>query len=304
MTDAGIRDEDPQGRLTTYPGLIKAEGLAKSGKLDAAAQEVIEHLRRNPDEPQGLAKLGEFAMRLGGLGQAEHFLRQAIRRGANQFEVRGNLASVLNQQERLEEARMLFEALWEESRDPGVASLLAATLDKLGRHSEAGAILERLVADYPAWLAYRISYGHHLRAAGRVDEAIASYRKATEIDIECGEAWWGLASIKRRVFTDADVDAMQQGLKIAIDERNSAPLHFALARSLHDRQRHAEAFDHYREGNRQRAESIGYDARELTAEIEEIERTVTTSFMASLPEVSATDSTPVFIVSLPRSGST
>lgn len=65
---------------------------------------------------------------------------------------------------------------------------------------------------------------------------------------------------------------MRRALAIAIDVRNSAPLHFALARALHDRGDHAEAFDHYVEGNRQRAESLGYDARELTAEVAEVER--------------------------------
>src|SRR3546814_19985405 len=63
--------------------------------------------------------------------------------------------------------------------------------------------------------------------------------------------------------TDADIETMRKGLNVAIDIRNSAPLHFALGRALHDRKHYAEAFDHYREGNRQRAESIGYDAREI-----------------------------------------
>ncbi|SNS66823.1 tetratricopeptide repeat-containing sulfotransferase family protein [Sphingopyxis indica] len=292
------------GTVTTYSALTKADELAAAGRLEAAAQRVIEHLRRHPDEPKGLAKLGELAMLLGALGQAEQFLRSAILRGENGIGVRRNLASVLNQQERLDEARAMFEALAEESDDPTIAALHALALDKLGRADEARAILEQLIEAHPDQPHYRISHGHILRAAGQVDEAVAAYRKAAEIDYECGEAWWGLASIKSRIFTDADIETMRKGLNVAIDIRNSAPLHFALGRALHDRKHYAEAFDHYREGNRQRAESIGYDARELTDEVAEIEQVVDRNFIASLPEAPAGDATPVFIVSLPRSGST
>lgn len=292
------------GAVTTYPALIKADKLAGDGKFDAAAQHVIAHLRQHPEEPQGLAKLGELAMFLGGLGQAEHFLRLAIARGANQFDVRRNLASVLNQQERLEEASVLLDALTRESDDPQLKGLYALTLDKMGRGDEARTMLEGLIEEYPSRTPFWISYGHNLRAAGRVDDAVAAYRRATEIDYECGEAWWSLASIKSRVFTDADIDTMQQGLKIAIDDRNSAPLHFALARALHDRKRYAEAFEHYREGNRQRADSIDYNAQELTDEIAELERLITRDFIRALPTDGQDESVPIFIVSLPRSGST
>lgn len=302
----GRRDAtaSPAGTVTAYPGLIKADRLAAEGKFDSAANEVIDHLRRNPDEPQGLAKLGELAMQLGALGQAEHFLRRAIARGDTRFELRRNLASVVNQQERLDLSCAMFAELAEESGDPGFLAMQAATLEKLGRNDESRAIFETLVERHPDNPYYWIPYGHILRAAGRVDDAIVAYRRATTIDYECGEAWWALASIKSKVFNDADVEAMRRGIKVAIDERNSAPLHFALARALHDRGRFAEAFDHYREGNRQRAAGIGYDARELTEEVAELERVVTADFIAALPDAAPGDSVPIFIVSLPRSGST
>jgi hypothetical protein len=89
-----------------------------------------------------------------------------------------------------------------------------------------------------------------------------------------------------------------------VDVRNSAPLHFALARALHDQGRFEEAFAHYSEGNRQRAESLKYDARELTAEVTEVERAVDETFVARLGGGAVGESTPIFIVSLPRSGST
>lgn len=293
-----------QGTLSGYPALSEAADLLAENKLDAAAQRTIVHLRQHPDEPRGLALLGEIAMRLGALGQSEHFLRRALARGARGLEVRRNLAAVLNQQERLGEANALFEAIETESDDPAVPAIRALILDKLGRTDEAMALHERLTAAHGDKPHHWISYGHALRAAGRVDDAIRAYRSAITADDECGEAWWGLASIKARVLDDADIEAMRAAIGIAIDERNSAPLHFALARALHDRKRYAEAFDHYAEGNRQRADGIGYDARELSAEVAETERIADQAFISSLAEEPVGDATPIFIVSLPRSGST
>ena len=198
----------------------------------------------------------------------------------------------------------MFELQERESSDPALPAIRALILDKLGRHDEAIALKERLVRSYGDRPQHWISYGHSLRAAGRVAEAVEAYRKAIDADFEFGEAWWGLAGIKKRVLTDDDIEEMRRAIAIAIDVRNTAPLHFALARALHDRGRYEEAFAHYFEGNSQRAESLRYDRRELTAEVAEIERSVGPAFLEALGSQAVGDSTPVFIVSLPRSGST
>lgn len=294
--------------IRAHPALGQAERLVEEGRLEQAAQLVMRHLRQHPGDPRGLAQLGKIAMLLGALGQSEQFLRQALARGASDLETRRTLASVLNQQERLDEALSMFEALERDSGDAVFPARRAAILDKLGRSGEALAIHERLATANPDQPALLIPLGHALRAAGRVPEAIDAYRKAIAADEECGEAWWGLASIKSRVFTDDDIAAMRRALAIAIDIRNIAPLHFALARALHDREQHAEAFHHYAEGNRLRAESIGYDPRELTAEVTEVERMADSAFFAAMSDAALApapaEPVPVFIVSLPRSGST
>jgi tetratricopeptide (TPR) repeat protein len=295
---------DSHSTLTAYPILSDAADLIDRGRLEQAAQRTIEHLRRFPDEPRGLGLLGLIAMQLGALGQAEHFLRRALMRGETSLDVRRNLASILNQQERLGEACSLFEGLEQESNDPALPAVRALILNKLGRYDEAIIVQETLIQAHADKPPHWIAYGHSLRATGRVEEAIEAYRRAITADVECGEAWWGLASIKRRVFTDEDIVEMRRALEDAVDVRNSAPLHFALARALHDRAEYAQAFVHYAKGNDQRAESIGYDARELTAEVAEMERAVDSAFIASLGREPVGDGSPVFIISLPRSGST
>lgn len=292
------------GIISAFPILGEAERLLDEGKPEQAAQRALTHMRQHPNEPRGLALLGNVAIHLGALGQAEHFLREAIKRGATSIEIRRQLASVLNQAERLDEARQHFEMLCKESTDPQLHSLLALVLDKLGRSSEALQMRETLAGNSQDSPHIWINYGHSLRSAGRVDEAIAAYRRATKIDFECGEAWWGLASIKKPVLTDDDIVEMKRAIDIAIDIRNSAPAHFALARAYHDRQLYAQAFEHYRIGNQQRAESIGYIASELTAEVSEVEERVDTAYIERISRSAGDGPIPVFIVCLPRSGST
>jgi len=287
-----------------YPQLTRAAGLTEEGRLEQAAQLIMHHLRQHPEEPRGLAMLGQTAMRLGALAQAEHFLRRAIARGADELPIRRELASVLNQQERLDEALAMFEVLGRESADPTLSAIRANLLEKLGRSDEALPIQESLTRAHPARPAFWISYGYGLRSAGRVPEAIEAYRRAVSADYEYGEAWWGLASIKQQVFTDEDMATMRKAITIAIDVRNSAPLHFSLARALHDRGEYEAAFVHYAEGNRQRAESLQYDARELTIEVEEVERAVDDAFLERFRGGAESENTPIFVISLPRSGST
>lgn len=294
----------PHGDVIAYSLLAKADELVAAGRYEEAAQQAIVHLRRNPDEPQGLAALGKIATLLGALGQAEHFLRAALAKGGDSRSIRRQLASVLEQQERLVEAEAMLAVLERDSEDRDVAAVRAHVLEKLGRSDEARAIQQRLTEIEPGKPANWIALGHSLRAAGDVDAAVTAYRKAATLDYEYGDAWWSLASIKRKVLTDDDVAGIRKGVAVAVDVRNSAPLHFALARALHDRGQYAEAFDHYAEANRQRADSIGYDARELTAEVAEIEQAAGPAFFDALPDARAADAVPVFIVSLPRSGST
>lgn len=299
-----MTNDPTQTGIFGFPLLADAERLFAEAQFDKAAQATMAHLRRYPDDPRGIELLGLIAMQLGALGQAEKFFRIALTKGSKASDLRRNLASVLNQQERLSESSSMFATLLEEKDHPSLRAILSVILDKLGRTDEAMAIRQQLVNQEPHNPHFHIALGHSLRAAGRVDDAISAYRKATKIDVECGEAWWGLASIKNRVFTQDDEMDIRQAIALAVDVRNSAPAHFALARALHDRGQFAEAFVHYEAGNRQRSETIGYDASELTAEVTEIERTVSSQYLGRLNRAVNAPDIPIFIVSLPRSGST
>lgn len=290
--------------IVSKPLVSQARIQIERGQFEGAAQSLMGHLRQKPGDSEALALLGKVAMKLGALGQAEQFLRQAMAIGATGYELYRDLIAVLNQQERLGEALDLIASVERQLVDPTLRSIHASILNKLGRSEQAMAMHAQFAAEQPDAPQILIAYGHVLRAAGRVDDAIAAYRSAIKADPEFGDSWWGLASIKRPVLDDTDISTMHEQLEIAIDVRNTAPLNFALARAYHDRRDFATAFKHYAEGNRLRAEGLQYDAHELTEEVAEIERTATSEFIDAMPSDPVGSGKPIFIVSLPRSGST
>jgi len=286
-----------------FPRLSEAQELLRRGLKDEASMKVMEHLRDHGNEPRGLALLGELAMDAGALVQAEQFLRRAIAFGAATYEVRRNLATVILQQDRLDEALLAFTDLEKHFDDLNITATRAQILDRLGRTEEALAVYDQVIADPRAEARHWIVYGHSLRFAGRTDEAITAYRKVVGDDPERGEAWWGLADVKSNILTDDDIEQMESALRVAVDVLNVVPLHMALGRAWHDRGEYQRAFDHYRAGKRLRAEVFKYDPDELTREVDEFIRTPVLAPRATAP-AHHSGPTPIFLISLPRSGST
>jgi len=224
--------------------------------------------------------------------------------GLQTIEVQRELASTLYQQERLGDALNAFTFLQERSADPQIAATRALILYKLDRNEEALSAHEALLKLSSSVPQYWMAYGHALRAAGRTDDAVAAYRQAISIEDEYGEAWWGIANIKSKLLTDDDIAAMEKALQTAVDSRNIVPLHFAIGRAWHDRSDYPKAFEHISAANDMRASEVRYDPEELTGEVSEFIH----SFDAEpklTASASATDGpTPIFVISMPRSGST
>jgi tetratricopeptide (TPR) repeat protein len=290
--------------LSAFPRLTQAEEELKKSHIDRAASLVMQHLREHPNDPRGTALLGSIALKSGALVQAEQFLRQALALGAAGLDVQTDLARAIYRQERLVDALNAYSYLEQQSTDPHMSGMKAAILEQLGRSEEAIAAHERLIEREPDNPAAWIGYGHGLRSAGRTDEAVAAYRRAIAIDHERGEAWWGLANIKSAVLTDQDIIAMEAALASAVDALNIAPLHFALGRALHDRREYDRAFQHFTEGSRIRSDAVDYDPLELSGEVDDYIRRFGRDFFASTAPQKVESPIPIFLISLPRSGST
>jgi tetratricopeptide (TPR) repeat protein len=291
--------------ISAYPALIEAREALDEGKHQLAAKLVIAHLRSNQAEPRGLALLGSIALATGAFRQAEGFLREAIARGADDLDVKRELARCINQQDRLEEGLALFEAIHEQDpKDRQTLATIAWIYDKFSRHDRAREIYQQLVDTHPGEAAYWVGLGLSYRAEGRTADAVEAFRRGVSAGPGMGQPWWELASIKGDVLTDEDVKALEGAIAGTTNVNDLALQHFALGRAMQQRSAHEAAFDHYREANRLLDEDIGYDPRQLTAEIDEVSGMFDADYFARLPQGGDPSEAPIFVVSLPRAGST
>jgi hypothetical protein len=150
-----------------------------------------------------------------------------------------------------------------------------------------------------------MSYGHALRTAGRQDDSVSAYRRAISMVSTLGEAYWSLANLKTFRFTDEEARAMHAALgrkDLADDDR--VHFEFALGKTLEDARSYEESFAHYAAGNALRRRSHPYSADDNADLIRRLKELFTADFFAARSGWGCPAQDPIFIVGLPRAGST
>jgi len=186
---------------------------------------------------------------------------------------------------------------------PELMQLLAAALDGAGRQHEAAAIYERLVAAAPQNPHVWLNYGHVLRMIGRLNEAVQAYRRVLAIAPGTGEAYWSLSDVKTFCFEPSDTKRLRDLLQRPLDRMNGAYVLYALAKALDQEGAYAEAFECFRRGA-DLMKSGGDETASLSAFVQRAEDVFTADFFASRASFGAQSADPIFVVGLPRSGTT
>jgi tetratricopeptide (TPR) repeat protein len=253
-----------------------------------------------------LRMLAEVAARLKRFGEAERLLALCLQLAPGFHAARHNYAHVLHRQNRgaaaLEQIDWLLERV---PGNPGYRNLKAAILAALGEHDAALRIYEQILAGFAHQSRLWMSYGHTLKTAGRSDDGVAAYRRAIELEPSLGEAYWSLANLKTFRFTAAEVAAMRGQLQRAdLGTEDRYHFEFALGKALEDESQYAESFAHYSEGNRLRRSLLNYDAEESSGRLRRSQKLFSPAFFAARSGYGCQARDPIFIVGLPRSGST
>jgi len=189
--------------------------------------------------------------------------------------------------------------------DAACRALLAAVLSKTSEIERTVRLYEDLAPEYPSQPKLWTSYGHVLKASGRQPDSIAAYRRAIELDPGLGEAWWSLANLKTVKFGSEDIDAMEAQLaRTDLGEDDRLHFEFALGKALEDARRYEGSFLHYDRGNRLRLETAHYDPLSSTVNLRRSQRVLTREFFAARAGLGCPAPDPIFIVGLPRAGST
>jgi tetratricopeptide (TPR) repeat protein len=286
------------------PELTDANVARAADRLDAAEAMVRRHLRQAPRDVAALRMLADLAGRRGEAAEAERCLTEALESAPGDAAARRDLARLLCLQERVAEAMPLIERLLAtEPRNSSYLCLKAQALRLDGRTQEAIVLMEELVAECPGDVQAWLILGNTLREVGQQARAIASFRCALDAQPAFGEAYWSLANLKTFRFADSDVAAMR--LQLARQAPGSKPIHlqFALGKALEDAGEFAESFEHYSRGAAQQRAKISYDPGATSEYVQRSKSAYTAGFFAGRPGGSERRD-PIFIVGLPRSGST
>jgi tetratricopeptide (TPR) repeat protein len=285
--------------------LQQAGAALARGDLAVAERTIRAVLREDPDHVVALLMLADIASAVGIYAEAEAQLRKAIALAPDFIEAWVNLALVLFQQRRADESLSLLDRAI--ARAPGhirAAASKANLLGQLGDYDAAAATWEALLAEIGDDADVWMSYGHLLKTVGRQDEAVAAYRRATGIAPDLAEAWWSLAELKAGRIDEDDIATMEHALAAAPAESKALFLHFALGKALEDRADWAASFAHYAAGNRLRRALEPHDRHMVTAEVDRAVRVYDSTFFAAREDWGAKAADPIFILGMPRAGST
>jgi len=288
------------------PVLMRAAAALHGNDIAVAERLLKAQLKQAPTDVVAIRMLAELAVRLDRCEDAQHLLERCLELAPDFREARHHYALVLH---RLNEpAAALAELdrlLLEAPDDAGVRNLKAAVLCRTGDYETAIAIYAQLLDAHPDQAQIWLSCGHALKTAGHGERAIAAYRRCIELDPDFGEAWWSLANLKTFRFDDAQVATMRHALARAdLADEHRLHFEFALAKALEDRAAYADSFDHYARGNALRRKLVPYSADDTTARLRRTRETYTQDFFRERAGAGCAAPDPIFIVGLPRAGST
>lgn len=291
---------------TRDPRLLAPAAALCENRIAEAEALLRQHLKQHPTDVAAIRMLAEVAARLGRYEDAEALLTRGLELAPGFAAARHNYAVVLHRLNKSSAALAEIDRLLAvEPRNPGFRNLRAAVLARIGEFDEAIRAYAEVLADYPGNARMWMSYGHALKTAGRRDDCIEAYRKSLELAPGLGEAWWSLANLKTFRFTEADRAAMRAQLTRAdLTPEDRFHFHFALGKALEDAALYEESFGHYAEGNRLRRKGVPYDANETTSHVRRTRALFTPAFFAERRGWGAPAPDPIFIVGLPRAGST
>ncbi len=294
-------------RMSIHDADLQRAAQALAANDLAVAEPILkERLRTIPTDVAAIRMLAELAGRIGRYRDAENLLRRALELAPKFLAARSNLATVLHRQARTEEALAELDLLLAAEPDsPTHNNLKAAALGRIGDYEEALGLYERVLAVSPAYPKIWMSYGHVLKTVGRQEDSIVAYRQALALKPDLGEVWWSLANLKTVKFDAADIAQMQQALtqeRLSADDRFH--LDFALGKALDDLKEPERAFAHYAAANALRREQLDYDPSDISRQVDRAIALFTPVFFEARQGAGCDGPDPIFILGMPRAGST
>jgi tetratricopeptide (TPR) repeat protein len=288
------------------PEVVTATALFSDGDLTLAENMVRAYLLKHGNHVEAMRLLARIGMAREALDDAEILLDAVLELAPDYNAARLEYARVLLDRQKHQRAREQLEALL--AREPGnrlYKTLYATTCVGVGELEKALIIYRALLADSPRAADVHLSVAHTLKTLGRREEAIDSYRAAAAARPNYGDAYWSLANLKTYRFLDDEIARMR-----AEEAAPSTPLidryHlcFALGKAHEDRGEYEESYRFYERGNALKKSESHYRPEPIERNTRLQGEVCTREFIASRIGMGAKNPDPIFIVGLPRAGST
>ncbi len=288
------------------PQLLKAAAALCDNNLAVAERLLRDFLKIHPTDVAAIRMLAETGARLGRYEDAERLLSRCLELAPSFDAARHNYATVLYRQNKSAEAIVQADLLLKrDPRNPNYRNMKAAALARLGEYEQSAEIYQKVLRDFPAQPKVCMSYGHTLKTLGRQAESISAYRESIELLPSLGEAYWSLANLKTFRFTPEEIAAMRQQLERRdLADEDRFHLHFALGKALEDEGLYEESFEQYSKGNALRRAGIDYSPNDTASHARRSKALFTSDFFRARANMGCDAPDPIFIVGLPRAGST
>ena len=273
----------------------------------ATAQALFEaRLKLVPTDTVALRYLADISSRQGNYPAAERQLRECLKEAPGDARARFELAQLLHTIHQHEAALVELERLL--AADPTNTTyihLKAQTLRVFGSNEAAIEVTRCALIDHPTSEMLWLLMGHTLRAQGDQQAAIDAYRKVLTLRPESGAAYWSLANLKMFRFGEAEIKQMGDLLASAqLRQADTVHIEFALGKAFEDQGKYATSFSHYERGNRTQRSTLVYDPDVMSSDVARDREFFTQDFFDQRQGWGIDRADPIFIVGLPRSGST
>ena len=294
-------------RLKALPReLLAVTNHMHEGRILRAEEMARAFMKKNPRHIEGMRLLADIGSRLGVHEDAEFLLATAIELEPGNPQIRIDYINVLRKRQKFAKALSESSALLKlDPASPTFQSMYAIECMQSGDYDTALEMFDQVLSKLPLDPLTLTSRGHALKTAGFGDQAVASYRAAIEADPLNGDAWYALANLKIYRFTDEEIAHMQQ---IEEDPNLSfmSRIHvaFALGKAFEDRGEYAPSFLRYDRGNSLKRSSTRYTTEQMREEFAAQKKHCTAELFSRRTELGADAPDPIFIVGLPRAGST
>ena len=288
------------------PEVVQATGLFSDGDWVPAEIIIRAYLNKHGNNVEAMRLLARIAFKRDVLDDAELLLQAVLELAPDYQAARHDYASVLLERHRYLQARQQLEMLLAiEPMNRQYRTLYATTCVGLGEHERAITLYRELLADAPGAADLHLSVAHSLKTLGQQQASIEAYRAAAAARPNFGDAYWSLANLKTYRFTDDEIARMQaeeSAPAVALVDRYH--LCFALGKAFEDRCDYEPSYRRYEQGNALKRSESRYRPEFLETNTAKQREVCTREFFAQRSGYGVKNPDPIFIVGLPRAGST